>query len=277
MPEIELVALDSYADDRDDQAAANAERAAADPEALAYLGDFYSDQVQTTAPILADAGMLTVAPVATYIGLHGATLIRLSPHDGVGAKAIAEWLVEVGAHHLLVVHDHDSFYGDPVGAMCVQAARRQGLIARSRPVWSFNEPLIDDLRGADAVLYVGVAGSGVLKLWANLHEANPDIWLLGSEGVAVPWLARELDPPAAARTRFFIAQRASFAMYGFEAAALIADSIRHDRASTVRAARSTRNRSSVLGRYSIDSSGHITSTAYGRVAVVGGELVWDRP
>ena len=49
-----------------------------------------------------------------------------------------------------------------------------------------------------------------------------------------------------------------------------------DRAAAVRAARSTRDRDSILGRYSIDEQGHTTSTAYGRLAVVGGELVWDR-
>ena len=37
----------------------------------------------------------------------------------------------------------------------------------------------------------------------------------------------------------------------------------------------TRDRDSILGRYSIDADGHTTSTAYGRLAVAGGELVWD--
>lgn len=40
-------------------------------------------------------------------------------------------------------------------------------------------------------------------------------------------------------------------------------------------ARSAKDRDSVIGRYSIDSEGHTTTTAYGRLAVVGGELVWD--
>jgi hypothetical protein len=48
-----------------------------------------------------------------------------------------------------------------------------------------------------------------------------------------------------------------------------------DRARTTRAARSTRNRDSVLGRYSIDHDGVTTCTACGCLAVVSGELVWD--
>jgi hypothetical protein len=60
--------------------------------------------------------------------------------------------------------------------------------------------------------------------------------------------------------------------------ALILDSIDAgggDRASTVRAARTTRGRTSIVGRYSIDEQGHTTSTAYGRLRITGGELVWD--
>lgn len=272
----ELVVLDSYGDERSECARVNAERAAADERALAYLGDFYSDQVQVTAPILAGAGLLGVAPVATYTGLFGPTLVRISPHDGVGARAIADWLVEAGVGALLVVHDHDAWYGDPVGAMCTKAARDLGIEVRTRPVWGWGDRPTDDLGRAEAVLYVGVAGSGAVDLWNMLHAARPDLWLLGSEGVAVPWFAREIGTGAADRTRFFVAQRATFGFYGYEAMALIQDSLGADRAATVATARATRDRDAVIGRYSIDPDGHTTSTAYGRLAIVGGELVWDR-
>jgi branched-chain amino acid transport system substrate-binding protein len=275
----ELVALDSFGADREAKAVANARRAAADDDALAYLGDFHSSQVMETAPLLGDAGLLEVAPVATYIELSGPTLVRLMPHDGVGAEAIAAWLVQAGVRELLVVHDHGEQYGVPVGEMCVRAARQRGVAVRSRPVWNHDEPPAADLDGAEAVLYVGVAGSGAVALWHDLHTAGPSMWLLGSEGLAESWLARELSPSAAARTRFFIAQRAPFAFYGFEAMTLILDAVAAagaDRAGIVRTARATRDRDSILGRYSIDEHGHTTSTAYGRLAVAGGELVWDR-
>jgi branched-chain amino acid transport system substrate-binding protein len=108
---VELVALDSFGDDREERAIANARRAVEDVKALAYLGDFHSSQVMETAPLLGEAGLLQVAPVATYIGLHGPTLVRLMPHDGVGARAIADWLVRVSVRELLVVHDHSEQYG----------------------------------------------------------------------------------------------------------------------------------------------------------------------
>jgi branched-chain amino acid transport system substrate-binding protein len=276
---VELVAVDSFGDDREERAIVNARRAGEDVKALAYLGDFHSSQVMETAPLLGEAGLLEVAPVATFIGLHGPTLVRLMPHDGVGARAIADWLVRVSVRELLVVHDHDEQYGVPVGAMCVDAARDRGLVARSRPVWGDGEVPADDIGEAHAVLYVGVAGSGAVALWHALHAARPALWLLGAEGVAQPWLARELEPSVAERTRFFLAQRASFGFYGYEAMALILDAVASggvDRAAIVRAARTTTDRDSILGRYSIDADGNTTMTAYGRLAVVGGQLVWDR-
>jgi branched-chain amino acid transport system substrate-binding protein len=274
----ELVVLDGSGADRDGTGVANARRAVEDYAALAYLGDFHSSQIECTAPILSAAGMLQVAPVATYTGLAGDTLVRLMPHDGVGARAIADWLVAVGVGDLLVVHDHDHGYGEPVGAMCAAAARDRGIAVRARPVWDQEEAPADDLGSAQAVLYVGVAGSGAVGMWHELHALRPELWLLGSEGVALQRLAAALGPEAAARTRFFVAARAPMAFYGFEAMALILDAIAAgggDRAAIARAARATRDRDSILGRYSIDAEGHTTSSLYGRLAVIGGELVWD--
>ena len=275
----ELVVVDGFAEeDRDARAFANAARAIEDGAALAYLGDFHSSQVQATAPILGEAGLLQVAPVATYAGLEGETLVRLAPHDGVGALAIAAWLVQGGVGEVLVVHDYGDAYGEPVGAMCAAAARDRGLAVRIRPVWDHDEAPADDLGDAQAVVYVGVAGSGTVKLWQTLHAAKPDLWLVGSEGLAQQSVARALEPSAAERTRFFTAYRAPLAFYGYEAMALALDAIAAgdgDRAATTRAARATRDRDSVLGRYSIGADGHTTSTAYGRLAVVDGALVWD--
>jgi branched-chain amino acid transport system substrate-binding protein len=274
----ELVVLDSFGEDREEQAAANARRAATDEAALAYLGDFHSSQVLENAPILGEAGLLQVAPVATFIRLGGPTLVRLLPHDGVGAIAIADWLVGAGVAELLVVHDHDRDYGVSVGAMCAEAARARGVVVRSRPIWNVEDPWADDVGAADAVLYVGVAGSGAVGLWRDLHTYDATLWLLGSDGVAQEWLARELDDSVAERTRFFVPQRAPFAFYGYEAMALILDSIAsgRDRPGTAAVARATKDRESVIGSYSIDEEGHTTTTAYGRLAVVDGALVWDR-
>jgi branched-chain amino acid transport system substrate-binding protein len=252
--------------------AENARRAAADPDALAYLGDFHSRDVAVTAPLLGEAGLLQVAPVATWSGLGGPTLVRLSPDDAAAARAIARWVAGHGVRALLVVHDHDEGYGIPVGRMCAAAARERGVRVAALPVWDREEDI--EVGDAEAVVYVGVAGSGAIGLWHALHARNPELWLLGGDGVAVAWLAAALAPEVAARSRFFVAQRAPFALYGYEAMALILDSARTGRAATVAAARGAGERASVLGRYSLDADGLTTTTAYGVLAVVGGELVW---
>ncbi len=253
----ELVVLDTGGEARAEDAA---RLAASDDAAVAYLGDFYSSQVHAAQAILGPAGLLQVAPVATSVELSGPTLICLMPDDRAGARAIAGWLVKAGVSDLLVVHDHDPGYGAPVGAMCVDAMRDRGLTARSRPVWNHDESPADDLGDAEAVLYAGVAGSGAERLWHDLHSANPDLWLLGTDGVAVGWLAEALSPAAAARTRFFVPQEESLGFYGEAAMSLILDAVAEggdDRREVVRVAREK----------------HTAPTGYGCLAVVDGELV----
>jgi branched-chain amino acid transport system substrate-binding protein len=129
------------------------------------------------------------------------------------------------------------------------------------------------------VLYVGVPGRGTAASWGDLHAANPDMWLLATDGLAVDSVARAIDPDAARMTRFFTAQRAPWGFYGYEAMALIHDAIAAGgatREGAAAAARGTRDRDSFLGRYSIDEDGLTTSPASGRLAIANGELVWDR-
>ena len=276
---VELVALDSSGRDRDGRAAANARTAAEDATAVAYLGDFHSSQVMQTAPILAEAGLLGVTPSATYSGLGGPTLVRLMPDDGALARGIADWAVRAGIARALVVHDHDDGYGVPVGGMCARALQTAGVDVRALPIWDHAGAIAGDVAGAGAVLYVGVAGSGAPGLWRDLHRLDDRLWLLGTDGLAVDRFARELDAGAAARTRLFTAQRGPWGFYGYEAAALILDAVTaagEDRRSVVEVARRTRDRDSTLGRYSIDEDGLTTAPADGRLAVVDGEIVWER-
>ena len=272
----ELVELDSFGPDRDAQALENARRAAADPDALAYIGDFHSSQVFVTAPLLEEAGLLQVAPVATLVGLRGPTLVRLMPHDGMGAAAAARWLREHRVRSLLVVHDHDREYGVPVGRLCAEAAEAEGLSVSLRPVRDA-EPSPGDLAGADALLYVGLAGPGAAAGWQAIHHTSPDLWLLGMDGLAVAAFARDLGPAAAERTRLFVPNRAPLALYGFEAMELVLDAIDAGgpgRDGIVRAARATRDRPSPLGAYSLDEDGLTTTPAYGLMRIVDCQLVW---
>jgi branched-chain amino acid transport system substrate-binding protein len=81
---------------------------------------------------------------------------------------------------------------------------------------------------------------------------------------------------AAAFTRRFRDAPGLFAVYGYEAMRLAINAIRRARSSrradVIAALRATKDRRSVLGRYSIDRNGDTTSTTFGRFAVRGGRL-----
>lgn len=262
-------------------AVAHAKAAADDPRAVAYLGDFSSRQVVVTAPILERAGILQVAPIASLEKLRSDTLIRLVAGGRVGGATIGDWLLDVDAGELLVVHDYGDDHAEPLAADIAAGARERGVRVRVRRVWDCDERPEDDLSGAQAVLYVGVAGSGAVQLFAALHSIKPDLWLLGTEGIAEPWLVDALGDETVERTRFFVPHSAPFALYGFEAMALILDAFDDasadvsDRAQIVSASREPRTRDGAIGRYAIGSDGQVTGTSYGRLAVVGGRLVWD--
>jgi hypothetical protein len=164
-----------------------------------------------------------------------------------------------------------------VGAMCAEAAGEEGLEVEKRPVWD-DPPAREDLGSAEAVVYAGVGGAGIGMFWDRLHELDPDLWLVGTDGIAIPQLALDIHPQTAERLRLFVPQRGPFAFYGYEAMALALDVIReigHDRAAVIAAARATHNRESVLGRYSLDEEGLTSTKACGRMAVVSRQLVWD--
>ncbi|MDQ5834586.1 MAG: ABC transporter substrate-binding protein, partial [Actinomycetota bacterium] len=100
-----------------------------------------------------------------------------------------------------------------------------------------------------------------------------------------PLLAPSAYPPAA--QRFYQAFRDRFrktpepyAIYGYEAINLVLDAIRrggNTRRGVVDAFRATRDRDSVLGRYSIDENGDTTLSTYGVLKVSRrGRLAYDR-
>jgi hypothetical protein len=274
---VELVVLDAFGGARS-RAAGNAKRAAEDADACAYLGDLTSREVARTAPILGAAGILQVAPIATAIGLRGKSLVRLAPDDTMAATAISEWVGAADVSELLIVHDYGDDYGEPVATLCETACQDRVPVVRRRRVWDYNEDPARDVGDADAILYVGAAGSGVVGLWETLSSLAPAAWLLGTSGIAVPFLAQQMTPAAVARSRFFVPMRAALDCYGYEGAALAIDAIvaaNGDRGATRDTARGTRDRRSVIGRYSLDEHGLTTNATHGRLLVSDGEFVPD--
>jgi branched-chain amino acid transport system substrate-binding protein len=160
-------------------------------------------------------------------------------------------------------------------------------------------------RSADAVFYAGASAAAAVTLWHELHAADRALALLGSSALAseafaslladvpastyltTPLLAADRYPAPAARV--LSDYRAKFggspgaaALYGYEAMSLVLAAIRdagshgNDRKAVIARLLATRDRASVLGRYSIEPDGEPTLSAYGVDRVARGRLVFNR-
>ena len=157
---------------------------------------------------------------------------------------------------------------------------------------------------ADAMFFGGITQTGAPRLWRAVHRHNRRLKLFGGDGVAEQPFTRRLSRGAARRTLmtnpllapsayppaargFYAAFRDRFrktpepyAIYGYEAMNLVLDAIRRGggtRQGAIDAFRATRDRDSVLGRYSIDENGDTTLSTYGVLKVSRrGRPAYDR-
>jgi branched-chain amino acid transport system substrate-binding protein len=168
------------------------------------------------------------------------------------------------------------------------------------------------LTGADCVLISAASESHAVLVTEQVADALPNALLFGWSGLAdrayvdpayggVPLSLDGLmtltaaplpsrDYPASGRA-FYAAYERRFgppqpsAIYGYEAMSLMLSAIaratdhgsrRPDRAKVLRALFDTRNRSSVLGDYSIDREGDTTLRRFGSYSVTGGHMRFFR-
>jgi branched-chain amino acid transport system substrate-binding protein len=236
---------------------------------------------------------------------------RLQPGDPVQARAQAQLMRSLGVHSVYVLDDQDPFEM-PLAALVAQAATRAGVkVAGQDSIQLAPEA---DYAGEiekilatkpDAVFLAAGAGPGAISLWQRLHHADPHLRLLGPSGLAsdsfaagigaaasvtyltTPLLAESLYPPAARRVladyvKVFHRPAGPSVLYGYEAMSVVLDSIRragaggNNRPDVIRAFMSTRNRDSVIGRYSMQPNGETTISTYGVDRVSGGRTVFVR-
>ena len=299
----------------------NAEEAARDPDAIAYVGDANSSSTMISAPILNRAGLLQVSPDSTYVGLtrsEGAapgepekyrptgrkTFARVIPADHVQARAAVGYALHLGVRRLGVVAD-DSVYGRGLARLVLSAASDmavetidgtgQGDVA-AQAQWVTAE-------GADAVYFGACVPPGDMLA---LADAQGDVKTLTGDCYAsinsfLPRPFPQLDgrffvtgpgggldqTPAGRRwverwrdvvgtvpddSLMFFYETMSAVLAAIERAGVAGD----DRAAVVDEFFATRDRDSLVGRYSIDPHGDSTLRSYGGFAWRGGRLAFDR-
>ena len=202
----------------------NARRAAADPTAVAYLGDFNSDASAVSMPILNEAGILQISPSNSYVGLtrrEGACcgepgryfpsgtrhFVRLTPPDHLQARAMVDYLERRRVRRAFVVDDGE-LYGGGLAALIRKRLGRGGVVRvgrarlhrRGRNAATIARR-VRSSRG-DAMVFAGITQNGAVRLWSHVFRRNPRLKLFGVDGVAESaFLTRQIRRRAAKRTR----------------------------------------------------------------------------
>ena len=229
---------------------------------------------------------------------------RVAPADHLQAAAVAMLLASLHVRRVLLI-DNGEQYGAGVAGMVRRRARAGGLTVLGPSAGRSSTRISGLVRRAraDAMVFSGVTDEHAVQIFDAAHRASPDMTLIGTAGVAESAFAKHLgagtaqrtlimDPalPTAAYTptgKAFVEafttrygrRPGRYGIFGYEAMKVILAAIdkgRGERAATVEAFFGTRNRDSVLGRYSIDRDGDTTLSIYGVWRVDRGAMTFDR-
>lgn len=239
------------------------------------------------------------------------TFVRLGPGDVVQAAAQVALLKSLGVHRLYVLDDQNAFQV-PLADIVAGDAEQAGITVLAHDslpteVSSVFTGEVEKIveKGAQAVFLAGGEGRGTARLWRELNAAAPHLLLFTSATTVDEAFVSELGA-AAANTYLttpvlpvnrypasagsvlrhyrsvFGSEGGTYALYGYEAMNLVLDAIRsagargNDRQTVIDNVFATRERNSVLGRYSVQPSGETTLARYGVERVSGERAVFDR-
>lgn len=252
------------------KAGANARQATRDSTAVAYIGDFESGATRTSLPITNEAGLLQVsaastAPDLVSDGPPGNDVPRATQSTGTrtfGRVIPGDELIGTAVRRLFGGSQRIAVDGSAYGRRIADliGGSGGGGVSGADPVVFAGEKLTRDARGIARLLVTDAQGP------AELAEL---------EGGVLVSMAAPIDTLPAGRN-FAASFRASYdrdpgryAAYGYEAMAVVLDSIERagasadDRTAVRDELLSTTDRDSILGRYSIDGLGNTTLDRYG--------------
>lgn len=295
------------------RAGANARRATQDSTAIAYLGELESGATRTSLPITNEAGLLQVSAgsgaedltseaigsdrIPTLTQPSGArTFGRVIPSDGAQGEAAAGWMSALGITSVEVLGGEDPF-GQSLISGLESASSGPAVVKRNNDAEAIYEaqddPFSDEepglvptspgpLFGSDAMLERSdLASLRILTTACERQSAcpgNPRPIRLTSAALDPSQLPEPAADFVAAFEERYDRDPGRYAGYGYEAMALILDSIERadhplDRTSVVDAFFATTDRDSILGTYSIDEVGDTTLRQLGAYRIVGGRPV----
>ena len=242
------------------------------------------------------------------------TYVRIVPKDTIQAAALATLMKQDGCTKVFMTNDKE-VYGAGLAKNLELAAKPAGLDLVANEAIDKNAPNYRSLAskakgdGADCFVYSGITANNAVQLYKDFAAALPNAKLYGPDGVAESGFS---DPknggiPAdvASRVKVTVATLSPseyppegqdffkqftqkygeknpdpYAIYGYEAMRLALDAIQRSgtgsKEDIIKALFDTKDRSSVLGTYSIDENGDTTLTDYGVYGIKDGQLTFDQ-
>jgi branched-chain amino acid transport system substrate-binding protein len=242
------------------------------------------------------------------------TYLRVVPRDTIQGAALASAMRDEGCRSVYIVNDKEVYGAglarniqDAARKAGLRVLGNEGF----DPKASNYRSLAAKIRGADpdCIADSQVVETNGVQVAKDLAAGVPDAKLFGPDGLAISsfadpkeggipasdasrWivtvatLAPEEYPPAG--RKFFSDYRKAYpgeeadpyAIYGYESMSLVLDAIKragaegNSRERVLEELLGTRNRRSVLGTYSIDSTGDSTITDYGAYRIRNGKLTF---
>jgi branched-chain amino acid transport system substrate-binding protein len=188
------------------QTAQDARKAAEDPKAVFYIGEFNSGGSEVSIPILNQAGIPQVSPANTYVGLTTnepgsapgepqkyyptgkRTYLRIVPRDTIQAAAGLITMKHDGCTKVAVANDKEA-YGSGLASLLELEKGKYGMTITSN---TGVDPTAPNFRsyastvkaqGADCFYFAGIVSNGAVQMTKDVAAAIPHVKIYGGDGI----------------------------------------------------------------------------------------------
>jgi branched-chain amino acid transport system substrate-binding protein len=240
------------------------------------------------------------------------TYARIVPRDKIQGAALVATMKEDGCKTVTLWNDK-STYGAGLARNVKQSAQAAGLTIENEQGTDKNAPNYRSIASkikSDCFVFAGVTGENGVQVVKDAAAASPNLKLYGPDGLSeaaftdpkeggIPAsIAKRMkltvatlgvkDLPAAGpilekyKAKYNTDRVNPYGIYGYETMSLALDAIKragakgNDRDAVIKALFETKDKSSVLGSYSIDANGDTSLTDYGLYTIVDGELTYSK-
>ncbi|MBE2238679.1 MAG: branched-chain amino acid ABC transporter substrate-binding protein [Caldilineaceae bacterium] len=195
----------------------NAQEAANDPSAVAYIGPYNSGAAEVSIPILNRAGLLQISPSATSPGLTKPgyaqgkpgifyptgqrTFFRPVPTDEKQGPAAALWARSLGLRTFYLLDDGEA-YGSVVASLFSSYAQQVGMFQVGRQTIDKTatdyQTVLEAVQQADPdlIYFGGTVANGAPLLLKQMREMGIDATVMGADALLDQSLLEMAGPAA---------------------------------------------------------------------------------